>query len=188
MVKTFLKLSASTLLALNLSACLEAAPEDATQQTTEHGTLYLGSGAAQDADKMLRELIAFSQGTPSFVAGYRLINNNTGREVTHGIFKLQGALAPDEWAANLQASPKDKDGWSISKLQGEYGETIFNAPIHCTQNCANIPSSKKIAVRVRYDENEKAYLIFFATPADAAKVFNDKDIENRFLKYRLNKQ
>lgn len=188
MFKTLLKISASALLALNLSACLEAAPEDATQQPTEHGTLYLGTGAAQDADNMLRELITFSQGTPQFVAGYRLINNSTGREVTHGIYKLQGALAPDEWAANLQASPKDKEGWSISKLQGEYGETIFNAPIPCTQNCANMPKTQKVAVRVRYDENEKAYLIFFATPADAAKVFNDKDIENRFLKYRLNKK
>ena len=81
------------------------------------------------------------------MAGYRLINNSTGREVTHGIYKLQGALAPDEWAANLQASPKDKEGWSISKLQGEYGETIFNAPIPCTQNCANMPKTKSRRAR-----------------------------------------
>lgn len=185
MLKTILKISVSTLLALSLSACLETVEEDATQQSTAHGILYLGSGAAQDADKMLRELITFSQGTPQFVAGYRLINNNTGREVVHGIYKLPAALSPDEWAESLQASPKDKDGWDIVKLQGDYGETIFKAPISCTQNCANMPTHKKVSVRVRYDEAESAYLIFFATPADAANVFNDKDIENRFLKYRL---
>src|SRR5690554_6414959 len=177
----------STLLLLSmtllLGACIDKVSSD---EETIYGTFSTSQAEKELANNNIREVVEFNEsiyGDATFKGGYSVLNKSTSGVLYLGVYNQKNTspnISTKERAKLLQNS--NKKSWTVqTDKSDEGGATVYEASDAFSEVNQQSPT---VAVKVKYDETDKAYWIYLAIPEEMMEASDSEKIKRMFLERR----
>src|SRR5690554_2152214 len=177
----------TTLLVLSLTLFLTACQDSVSNDDeTIYGTFSVSEAEKTFADNNIREVVEFSEniyGDATFKGGYSVLNKSTTGVLYLGVYNQKNTspnISTKERAKLLQNS--NKKSWTVqTDKSDEGGATVYEASDAFSEVNQQSPT---VAVKVKYDETDKAYWIYLAIPEEMMEASDSEKIKRMFLERR----
>jgi|SRR5690554_4545162 len=177
----------TTLLVLSLTLFLTACQDSVSNDDeTIYGTFSVSEAEKKFADDYIREVVEFDEstyGNATFKGGYSVLNKSTNGALYLGVYNQKNTspnITTKMRAQELQNS--NKQSWTeLMDKSDDGGATVYEVSDAFSEVNQQNPT---VAVKVTYDEIDKAYWIYLAFPEEMMEASDSEKIKRMFLERR----